>query len=190
MSPVSHFLISWSVASCFKISRKDRILVTIAGVIPDIDGLGLAYDLLPKAGGPSLQLWSTYHHVLCHNLGFGLLVTAAAFLAAGRRLATAGLVLLSFHLHLFCDLIGSRGPDGYQWPIPYLLPFSHRWQWAWAGQWPLDAWPNFVITAAVICFIGYQACRGGISPLEIFSSRASRAFAETLQKRFRTSSQT
>jgi hypothetical protein len=47
-----------------------------------------------------------------------------------------------------------------------------------------------VITAAVICFIGYQACRGGISPLEIFSSRASHAFAETLQKRFGTSSQT
>ncbi len=128
MSPITHLFISWSAASCFKIDKKDRILATIAGVVPDIDGIGIGYDLLMKGNGHVLDLWSRYHHTLGHNIGFGLLLTITAFLAAGRRWVTSGLVLLVFHihLHLFCDVIGSRGPDGYQWPIPYLEPFSDQ----------------------------------------------------------------
>lgn len=190
MSPVTHLLISWSLASCFKISKKDRALVTIAGVIPDIDGIGLGYDLLSKTSGQPLQLWSTFHHTLCHNIGFGLLLTAATCLAASRRLVASGLVLLSFHLHLLCDLIGSRGPDGYQWPIPYLLPFTDTWQLVWTGQWQLNAWPNFAITGTTICFIFYQTYRYGISPLEIFSSRANRVFSDAIQRRFGSFSHT
>ena len=52
---------------------------------------------------------------------------------------TALLVFISFHLHLLCDLIGARGPDGDQWPIPYLKPFSNSVQLAWHGQWALNA---------------------------------------------------
>jgi len=28
-------------------------------------------------------------------------------------------------------MLGSRGPDGYQWPIPYLSPFSSAVQLSW-----------------------------------------------------------
>ena len=184
MSPVTHLLISWSAASCFKIDKKDRILATIAGVISDIDGIGIGYDLLMKGNVHVLDLWSRYHHTLCHNIGFGLLLTITAFLAASRRWLTSGIVLLCFHLHLLCDILGSRGPDGDQWPIPYLQPFSDACQLSWSGQWYLNAWPNFVITVSVICFVFFQTSKFGLSPLEIFSSKANRLFADTIQKRF------
>jgi hypothetical protein len=186
MSPITHLLLSWSAASCFKINKKDRILPTIAGVSPDIDGIGIGYDLITSGDVQVLEYWSTYHHTLCHNIGFGLLLTIIAFAVASRRWLTSGLALLCFHLHLLCDILGSRGPDGYQWPIPYLQPFSDALQLAWVGQWQLDAWQNIAITVAAILFILYQANKHGLSPLEIFSSKINRIFADTIQKRFQT----
>lgn len=184
MSPITHLLISWSVASSFKIEKKDRSLATIAGVAPDIDGIGIVFDLFSKGDGRTLDFWSTYHHTLCHNIGFGILLTIIAFLSASRRWLTLGLVLLCFHLHLLCDILGSRGPDGNQWPIPYLEPFSNAWQLYWTGQWSLNAWPNFAITIAAICFILYQAKMLGISPLELISPKANHRFIETIRNRF------
>ncbi len=95
-------------------------------------------------------MWfSEYHHTL-HTLAFALLVTCVGFMAAKQRWKTALLVFVSFHLHLLCDLLGARGPDGYQWPIPYLLPFSKSLQLTWKGQWALNGWQNLVITAVML----------------------------------------
>jgi hypothetical protein len=91
---------------------------------------------------------------------------------------------LSFHLHLLGDLVGSKGPDGYQWPIPYLLPFSDAWQWIWAGQWQLNAWPNFVFTAMTVSLSFYLAWKHGVSPLEMISTKANDAVVDTLRIRF------
>ena len=123
-------------------------MITLAGVIPDIDGLGIIPELLTRHSEHPLLWFSDYHHQL-HNLAFGLLVTAVAFGLAKQKWKTGLLVLLSFHLHLFEDLIGARGPDGDQWPIPYLWPFSHGGGLTWSGQWALNAWPNFAITIGI-----------------------------------------
>ena len=45
---------------------------------------------------------------------------------------------------------GARGPDGEPWPIPYLVPFSPTPRLVWSGQWALNAWPNVLLTAALI----------------------------------------
>jgi len=53
--------------------------VTLAGVIPDL----MALDSSPRSqrGIPTaIDLVSDYHHLLGHNLGFGLLVMAAGAL--------------------------------------------------------------------------------------------------------------
>jgi len=91
---------------------------------------------------------------------------------------------LAFHLHLLGDLVGSRGPDGYQWPIPYLYPFSAQWTLAWPGQWELNAWPNILITALVLGITLYLAWKRGCSPLEMVSLKADAAFVTGLRKRF------
>jgi len=92
--------------------------------------------------------------------------------------------LLSFHLHLLSDLVGARGPDGDQWPIPYLLLFSKHMQLAWSGQWALNAWPNMVITAGLIGVMLILARQRGFSPLEMVSSRADALFVRALRTRF------
>jgi hypothetical protein len=159
-------------------------MVTIAGVVPDLDGLGIIAEWLTRNSQHPLNWWSEYHHVLGHNLGFGIVVAIFATMFAKHRIKTSLLVLLSFHLHLLGDLVGARGPDGDQWPIPYLLPFSSKWQLTWSGQWALNAWPNIVITALLIGTSVLLARRRGFSPLEMFSSKADAALVRTLRNRF------
>jgi hypothetical protein len=184
MSPVTHFLMGWVVANTANLGRKERAVVTIAGVVPDIDGLGAIAETLTRHGDKPLLWYSKYHHMLAHNLGAALLVAAASFMLATRRWKTAALVFVSFHLHLLGDFVGGRGPDGYQWPIPYLLPFSNAWHWTWQGQWELNTWPNYVVTIAALMITFYLAWKRGYSPLEMISPFADRAFVDTLRYRF------
>jgi inner membrane protein len=184
MNPASHLLISWVVANTADIGRRDRVLVTLCGVVPDMDGAGLIAELLTENSASPLIWYSKYHHVLCHNLGFGLLLAAIVMVFSVRKWVTVMLALAAFHLHLLGDLVGSRGPDGYQWPIPYLFPFSAGGQLTWDGQWALNAWPNILMT---LCFLGitlYLAWKRGHSPLEIISPKADTIFVSKLRQRF------
>ena len=183
MSPVTHFLTGWVFANCAKLERRERALVTLACVVPDIDGLGIIPELLTRNSAHPLLWFTLYHHRL-HTLAFGLVVAAVAFVLAQQRWKTTLLALASFHLHLFEDVLGSRGPDGYQWPIPYLTPFSHSLQLAWRGEWALNAWQNVVITAVLLSVTLWLAWRRGFSPVEMISAKADFAFVATLRRRF------
>lgn len=155
----------------------------MASVVPDVDGLGAIPDLLTRNSAHPLNWFSQYHHQL-HSLAFAFIVAAICFVFAKHKGTTALLAFASFHLHLLEDVLGARGPDGYQWPIPYLAPFGRTAQIAWSGQWALNAWPNFAITIALLGLTFYLAWRRGFSPLEMISQRADRAFMETLRRRF------
>ena len=97
------------MAASAPIERRERALVALAGVAPDVDGLGLVVDVLTAHSANPTELWGRFHHVLGHNLGFGLALSCVAWMLARRRIRTALLVLLSFHLHLIGDLVGARG---------------------------------------------------------------------------------
>lgn len=140
MSPVTHFLSGWVLANCAKLDPKDRALVTLACVIPYIDGLGIVPELLTRNSTHPL-LWFTLYHQSLHNLAFGVVVAALAFAIATRKWTTSLLALLSFHLHLFEDLLGSRGSDGYR-PISHVPPFSSSLQLAWRGEWASTRGPT------------------------------------------------
>ncbi|SRR5579871_335517 len=183
MSPVTHFLTGWVFANCARLDRRDRAIVTLASVVPDVDGLGIVPELLTRNSAHPLLWFTLYHHSL-HTLAFSLFITAIAFLLATQRLKTGMLALLSCHLHLFEDLIGARGPDGYQWPIPYLMPFRSEPQLIWHGQWMLNAWPNFVITIVLLMITFWLAWRQGFSPLEMISTKWDSAFVNVLRSRF------
>ena len=102
---------------------------------------------------------------------------------------TALLVFISFHLHLLCDLIGARGPDGDQWPIPYLKPFSNAVQLTWHGQWALNAWQNFAITGCFLVTTFWIAWKYGSSPVELISQPANRTLIQTLRHRLSPNSE-
>ena len=184
MSPITHFLVSWALVGASGLKRRERAAVALAGVAPDLDGIGIVPEILTRESSHPLPWFSEYHHVLGHNIGFAIAVTIAGFLfARAQRWKTAALVFLSFHLHLLGDIVGARGPDGYLWPIPYLLPFSHRLDIVWQGQWALNAWQNFVITGVGLMIMFWVARKQGYSPLEIASQRADKAFVAAVRDR-------
>lgn len=123
MSPATHFLTGWVLANAASLNRRERALVTLACVVPDVDGLGIVAEYFTRNSKHPLEWFSTYHHTL-HSLPFAVVVAVASFALATQRWKTAGLAFLSFHVHLLEDLLGSRGPEGYQWPIPYFIPVS------------------------------------------------------------------
>jgi len=184
--PLTHLLASWNVARIGVQDKRDALIVTTAGIAPDVDGLGFFAELFSRDTAHPLYWYSDYHHVLLHNLGGALAAAAVAMLCGLRRGRTALLALLTFHLHLLCDLVGSKSADGYHWPIPYLEPFSSSWQWSWRGQWRLTAWPNVLFTVLLIALTLYLDWRGGESLLGLFSKRANRALISTLRRRVGT----
>jgi len=189
MSPITHFLVSWSVANLGRLNRKDRLLVTVSGIVADVDGLGIVVDALTRYAQQPLHWWDRFHHVLGHNLGFGIGMGLLAVCLGTRRWQTALLAFASFHLHLLGDLLGARGPEGYQWPISYLLPFSESVQLVWGNQWALNAWPNFAITGLALGLSFYLAWKRGYSFLGLLSQRADGVLVNALRRRFGIPSQ-
>lgn len=184
MSPVTHGLFGWVLAQTPGIAtRRDRALITIASLAPDVDGLGIVVQLATAHAPRPLEWFSEYHHRLAHNLTAALVCAVVFALLAQRRFLVAGLAFVAFVLHLFCDVIGAKGPDGHQWPVPLLLPF-HDWEWTWSGQWRLDSWQNLVITAALVVATIVIACRRGWSPVEIASPRADAKVVAVFRKWF------
>lgn len=181
MSPFTHLLMGWAVAESVPLPRRDRALVTAAALVPDLDGVGILIDFATGTS-PVGGLYTTHHHVLAHNLAAALIVSLLAFAAARRRARTAALVFVSFHLHLLGDLVGSAGPGGSVWSIAYLYPFSDE-RFAWAGQWQLYAWPNILVTVALLAWTAALAVRHGRTPLEMVSTRADAAAVAFLRQR-------
>ena len=186
MNPLEHFFIGWCIAGPVAgLERRERALITLAAVVPDLDGLGMLVEIPTRQTAHPLFWWTEYHHVLAHNLLAGLLTAAMALIwARHRRALSSFLALLSFHTHIAGDVIGARGPDGYQWPIPYLLPFSPTPELQWSGQWALNAWQNFVITGMAMVVTLVIALRRGRTPMEIVSPGADREVVATLRRRF------
>jgi hypothetical protein len=100
MNPISHFLITWNISAITSKEKRDRILITLGGVLPDIDGLGIVLDLFLKKQGGKWLFYSEYHHYFAHNIGMAIIGSLVTFLIATRKLATVLLFLLVFHIHL------------------------------------------------------------------------------------------
>ncbi len=184
MNLITHLLTGWALANAVPLDRRDRAIVTIASIAPDVDGLGIVVEHTPLNEIIPLHLFSDYHHVLAHNLGFGLLMFIIALIINRRKLLAPSMVFVVFHIHLLADIVGSRGPDGYQWPIPYLLPFSANCQVVWKGQWALVSWQNIAITIILMGLTIQLAWKRGYSPVEMISERADAKIIETLRARF------
>lgn len=187
MNPVQHLLIGWCVANTStQLTPRDRFLVTAAAAVPDVDALGMLVEIPTRDTANPILWWTDYHHIIAHNIAAAAVVTLLAFTFARVRWLTAFLALIAFHTHILGDIIGARGPDGYQWPIPYFLPFMRTPELTWDGQWALNAWQNMVITACALLLSIYLAWKRGYSPVELFSKRADSIFVSTLRQRFGT----
>lgn len=187
MSPITHLFCGWAVAEAVTKDRRERLWISLAGVAPDLDGLGVLVDLANRALGRPETLWfGKLHHVLLHGLpgAVAFVVVAAVFGIRGLRPLAWGFA--SYHLHLICDVAGSRGPTPEEiWPIDYLSPISHAWTIQWAGQWALNAWPNGMWTLALMGWAIWRAVKNGATPVSLVSQRADALVVEALRARWR-----
>lgn len=185
MNVITHLLIGWELGGVMTSSSRERAAIAWASVAADADGLGVFVDLGNRVlGRPESAWYGTYHHVLFHGL-FGAVLAAGVAAAVCRQwvLAAAG-AFLAVHLHLLCDLLGSRGPSpGEIWPIRYLAPFSDALTVSWAGQWPLNGWPNILLSLILLVVVFVRAAREGVSPVSLFSLRADAAFVAAVRSR-------
>ena len=181
MNPITHFFIGWCTACAApSLDGRERALVTWSAVVADVDGLGLLPEMLTRDTPHAIFWYSDYHHALTHNLLSAVVASIVVAVVSRHRLQAALFAFIAYHTHLLGDLAGSRGPDGYLWPIPYLP----NWTWSWSGAWKLNAWPNVAITLTAIAITFVIAVRRGDSPLRMFSKRANEAFVMTLRRRF------
>jgi membrane-bound metal-dependent hydrolase YbcI (DUF457 family) len=170
MQVPTHLMLSWLVGHRLR-ERRDRRLVAWAGVAPDLDAL----SLLGGAEG-----FSRFHHNLTHGIVAALVVTAVFTACARQRLRVAALALLTFHLHLVCDLIGA----GRDWPIVYLWPFS-RYEYFSPYGWPLASWQNATITLLALVLIAWIGVLRGYTFVESFApAKADAAVVAALRRRF------
>jgi hypothetical protein len=184
MPPGTHLLTSWIIAAKATRNPRDCRLATLAGVLPDADGLGLFVDLYHQAiGGKQTFLYSEYHHILLHG-AFGALVIAGTLACFARqRLRVFVLSLAMVHLHFLCDLAGSRGPSSADlWPIYYLAPFRLHPVWVWTHQWRLDGWQNRWLSAALFVWALRLGGRYSHSVVGVFNRRADGIVCPVLRK--------
>jgi hypothetical protein len=184
MSPETHLLASWIIAAKTTHNSRDCRLVALAGILPDLDGAGIVVDLGRAAAGLSDSSWyGTYHHWLLHGIFGGALIAAALAAFAREKWRVALLAFLVFHLHLLCDLAGSRGPEITDlWGIYYLGPFTRAGFAIWSGQWRLDGWINRYLTVALLLYALWLPVKLGYSVVGVFNRRADAAFVAVLRK--------
>lgn len=186
MSPITHFLVGWSALERALPARRDKALVTLAGLAPDLDGLGIVVDFATRRLGlPETNYYQDFHRLYGHGLAAALVIALAVFALATSRRRAAVLAFVCVHLHFACDLVGSRGsgPEDI-WGIWYFAPFSTAHEIAWSGQWPLVGWQNMAITAVLLALVLRRALSTGYSPLAIVSARADAALIAALRARF------
>lgn len=169
MNPLIHGETSWLMAQSLS-ARRDRALVALAGVVPDVDGLSLLFGE---------EAYGRWHHVLTHGFVAAVGFSTLLMLVAKQRARVWALAFAAFHVHLLCDLAGS-GPN---WPIVYGWPFSPT-ELAWSGQWALASWQNAVVGLLVTLGCLWCALPFGRTQVELASLRADAAVVKTLRARF------
>ena len=186
MSPITHLLVGWVALERQQASRRDKALVVLAGLSPDLDGIGIVVDFATRALGlPETDYYQAAHRIYGH--GFPAALVVAAFCAAlgDRKLPVALGAFIAVHLHFLGDILGSRGTTAEDlWGIWYFAPFSLAWPIVWPGQWPLVGWQNMGITAIFIAWAAWRSTRTGYSPLVLASPRADAGLVAVFRKWF------
>ena len=186
MSPVVHLIGSWLVASATTNNSRDRKLVTLAGVLPDADGFGIIPDVIGSWYSDkecTFYYYQHYHHLLLHGWPGAIAISVLLTFFGRQRWRVLLLCLLTFHLHLLCDLVGSRGPSpGDLWPICYSEPLFRHPIWFWKHQWKLDGWQNQTIFVVFFIASLWLAVKRGYWFIEVISSRLDSAFVKVLER--------
>ena len=127
----THLMSGWVIGNQFSLSARQRGFCMLAASLADLDGLSLLFGQ---------EAYWNYHHLLCHNLLFAVILSAGLAWPAPRRAASFLIFFSLAHVHLLLDFFGS-GPG---WPIYYLFPFS-RYPMVNPHSWEFFSWQNMAV---------------------------------------------
>jgi len=190
MTPITHLLVGWTALEAAQRNDRDRALVVLAGLAPDLDGLGILFGLGDSGRGlAETSYFQDFHHVWGHGLPAALVISALVASLATSRARAALCAFIAVHLHFLCDILGSRGKDPEDiWGIAYFSPLADNPMFEWSGQWELIGWQNTLITAVLLAWMGVRAVRAGYTPLRLLSRKADEQVVTALRNRFRHTS--
>lgn len=181
MAPQQHFVISWVLSNLGCSTRRERIVATICGVVPDIDGLGLILD--KTIGRGSYTYYLSWHHKAAHNLFALIMAAVVAFFICKKKVIPAIVSCSTFLCHLVCDYIGSGGQEGAVWPIAPFWPLS-SYELSPGWQWSLNDWRNTLITGIFLLAVALIVAKKHRSFLEVFSVKLDKYCIKTVEHVF------
>ena len=83
MSPITHFLVGWAALERALPARRDKALMTLAGLASDVDGVGIVVDFATRTlGMTATNYYQSYHRLLCHGLPAVLAIALCVFACA------------------------------------------------------------------------------------------------------------
>jgi hypothetical protein len=171
MFPITHGMIGWVVSQPLE-SRRDRILVTVASVLPEFDGAGAVI---------STDYYAKYHHIFGHNIFFGVILYFVALKFGIDKMKTSLLVFIAFNSHILGDLLGS----GAGWGIPYFWPHDKTvFEFSPPFQWELDSWQNLLATFFCMVIIIICAVKKKRTIVEIFSTKMDQKVVDVFNEWF------
>ena len=171
MYPETHLLASWVIGAKTTDNARDCRLIALAGILPDVDGLGLIADMATQALGMKKTLfYEHYHHYLLHG-AFGAFCHSAHVFCLTDKWRVALLALIVVHRHLLCDFVGSRDLNPKTFGRSSLGPFTKircgfgRDSYAWTAG-PIGCCPPGLFLWAL-----WLAVPRGYSFVGVFSKR-------------------
>ncbi|MFA6716525.1 MAG: hypothetical protein WC082_03600 [Victivallales bacterium] len=120
-----------------------------------------------------------YHHILGHNLLFGVIISLIFAVLSSRKIKCFILYLALFHLHLLMDLFGS----GECWTIAYFRPFFNYELYS-RINWALFSWQNILINFLLLFWTIYLIPRKQRTPLEYVMPSLDRKWTADISRFF------
>ncbi len=152
MQLLMHALVGWVGGNLVRTTPRERAGAMAVSLIADADGAALLWGV---------TAYQDYHHVVGHNLAYGLLASAGLAWWLGRRWPVFGLYAGLYALHLLMDFYGS----GRAWGLGWLWPFSARYDYC-PQAWELNSWQNFTVLGLGLAGSGWIYWRHRRTPLE------------------------
>ncbi len=175
----THVMSGWCVGNWLSLTARQRLCCMIATSVADLDGISLLFGH---------EAYWTWHHKLCHNLAFAVIISAVLTIWSASRWLGFVLYLAFAHLHLLLDYFGS-GPG---WPLYYLWPFSSDYvdnRHSWIRVWEFYSWQNITVAAVLLVLTLFIAIRCGRTPLECIMPNLDQEIVRWLRRRVAHASQ-